>query len=155
MSPPKRRKPRYVLDEEAAQRPPFDAAVVPVNVDQLSETSQRSRSPGDVYISERYQCIGCGKECVYTAHEQKHDCEVKKLPIHTRRKLCETCHTEWGDLLAEIRTYPERLRAGIAREEAKRMRTVMERYRRLNGGRFDSALYRRIGKFIAKDTDSA
>lgn len=155
MSLRSRRKPRYVLEEEAARIPPIDSAVVPVNVDELSEKSQRSWELGDAYISERYRCIGCGKDCVYSAHQQKLDCEVKKRSTYTRRTLCDSCHAEWGDLLAEIRKYPGRLRAGTGRQEAQLMRTAMKRYRRLNGGKFDSALYKRIAKIITDEGKSA
>jgi hypothetical protein len=154
MSRKNRRKPRYVLEEEAACGGPPDEAVAPVDIHLLSAASQRSWGLPCVYRSTRYQCIGCGKDCVYTAMDQKRDYEIKKFYFCTRRTRCEDCHREWGDLRAEIRRYPERLRAGVSVAEAALMHAGMERYRQLNGSRFDRALYDRIAKFRIEERNS-
>ena len=70
MSRKNRRKPRYMLEEEAACGGPPDEAVAPVDIHLLSAASQRSWGLPCVYRSERYQCIGCSADCVQLVDDE-------------------------------------------------------------------------------------
>lgn len=69
---------------------------VPADVTQWSEKSKRSVAAlfKREYTDTPYECRACGKSSVFTAEDQKLNCEVKKLSIDQRRVLCQECWVE-------------------------------------------------------------
>jgi hypothetical protein len=47
-----------------------------------------------VYVDEPYVCRRCGRDCVFTAQDQKYTFEIKKARIDQRRLLCAECWSE-------------------------------------------------------------
>lgn len=122
---------------------------LPVDQSRLSEKSLRSWSLPEYYTDERYRCVGCGKECVFTAETQKEWYEDQGKFFWERPDRCEDCHSEWRSLRKDIKFFPELLRGDPTSEQLLTMKEKMERFKAL-GGRHDLALYNRILRFIEK-----
>jgi Probable zinc-ribbon domain len=85
--------------------PTGDPAGVPCDPESWSEESKRSVAylfrPPRPYRDKAYQCWRCGARDVFTAVEQKHAFEVRKVNISQQRILCLVCHSEWVRLERE------------------------------------------------------
>ncbi|MEP7243158.1 MAG: zinc-ribbon domain containing protein [Gammaproteobacteria bacterium] len=81
-----------------------EPASVTADPTRWSEQSQRSvafdfkRSYEDI----RYKCWRCAREAVFTAAEQKHAYEVKKVNINQQRVLCSPCWQTSRKISAEL-----------------------------------------------------
>lgn len=53
------------------------------------------------YRDKAYRCWRCGVPDVFTAADQKHAYEVRKVDLSQSRVLCEACHREWVGLERE------------------------------------------------------
>ncbi len=103
---------------------------LPVERSRLSEASLQSWSIPDYYTDQRYNCVGCGKACVFTAETQKEWCETQGRFFWERPNRCEDCHSEWRSIRKDIKHYPELLRGSLALEELQTMREQMGRFGR-------------------------
>lgn len=78
--------------------PVGDPAGVPCDPECWSEESKRSvgyELAEKTYRDKAYLCWRCRTPDVFTAVEQKHAFEVRKVYIDQQRVLCRTCHREW------------------------------------------------------------
>ena len=96
--------------------PTGDPAGIPCDPESWSEDSKRSVAfelPPRPYRDKAYRCWRCGAPDVFTAADQKHAFEVRKVHISHQRVLCRTCHRE---------------RVGLEREASEcRRRWITER----------------------------
>jgi hypothetical protein len=62
---------------------------VPANVEQ--QAPNNSYSPPLYYVDKPFRCVDCGKEEVWTAHQQKWYYEVAKGSIYGTAIRCRSC----------------------------------------------------------------
>jgi hypothetical protein len=123
--------------------PAGDPAGVPCDPEQWSEDSKRSVAyefPPQPYRDKAYRCWRCRAPDVFTAAEQKHTFEVRKVHIDQQRVLCRVCHREWVALEREARDCRRRWtaeRSALARdpEFLRRWLVVLEALPGYNGSR--------------------
>ena len=114
--------------------PTGDPAGIPCNPECWSEQSKKSVA----YICWRRSA--CGAPDVFTAAEQKHTFEVRKVNISQERVLCSACHREWVALEWEAHACRERWAsngASLRHDPAflRRWLVVLEAMPRYNGVR--------------------
>ena len=86
-------------------------AGVPCNPDCWSEESKRSVAyefSRAAYRDKAYKCWRCDAPDIFTAAEQKHAFEVRKVNISQQRVLCRHCHREKVQLDREAEDCRER-----------------------------------------------
>ena len=100
--------------------PAGDPAGVPCDPEQWSDASKRSVAydlPPRPYRDKAYRCCRCETPDVFTAAEQRHDFEVRKVSICAQRVLCRACHAERARLDQTARDH--RRRWAIGRSELR------------------------------------
>jgi Probable zinc-ribbon domain len=86
--------------------PTGDPAGVPCDPECWSEASKQSVAyefSRETYRDKAYLCWRCGARDVFTAADQKHAFEVRKVNITQERVLCGACHRERVRLDREAR----------------------------------------------------
>ena len=70
---------------------------VPVDFKALSDDTRHSHGLPDHYVDERFTCVDCGKECLFTAAQQKQLYEVKKRCFYQRPVRCSSCSASFRE----------------------------------------------------------
>jgi hypothetical protein len=89
-----------------------------INFEEWSEESKHSfrysalNSGIDYYSDEKYKCIACHKNSVFTAKDQKCSYEHEKNYIWQKRVLCPTCYQELQSIKASLAKLEEQLLNG-------------------------------------------
>ena len=81
--------------------PTGDPAGVPCDPECWSDESKKSVAYSFAprpYRDKAYPCWRCRRTDVFTAADQKHAFEVRKVNISQDRALCGACHQEWVGL---------------------------------------------------------
>ena len=123
--------------------PSGDPAGVLCDPECWSEDSKRSVAydfPPRPYQDKAYLCWRCRAPEVFTAADQKHAFEVRKVHICQQRFLCRVCHREWVVLEREVSECRQRWIAEqptLPRdpEFLRRWLVVLEALPGYNGGR--------------------
>ena len=85
MAKPKRKKPRYQIQEEQKSR-------IPANLS--AQAKNNSWSPPLFYVDRHFRYVDCGNEEVWTAKQQQWWYEVAKGSIYSTANRCQECRSK-------------------------------------------------------------
>ena len=127
-----------------------------IDVQNLSQKSIDNSSISPLALKTYYQdieftCIGCGKNDIFTAAQQKHRYEVLKKIIHQKKVRCESCQQELNELKKFIPNITKYLK-----EETYKTSELLEklhRFKKLNRGRYDTELEFKLLLKIEKESE--
>ena len=83
--------------EEALRKGIYVKTKLPVDFEKLSEKSLRSWTIPEFYEDQIYNCVECGRECIFTAEEQKRKFEEEKKYIWQRPNRCREHFQLWRE----------------------------------------------------------